>query len=84
MRNIKGSRRRRSDTWTSRDDRDPPGQTGTDPATIQGIPGGRGQLQGQEEQEDIIWLPGNFIQTSTDIQVDHLHPKATLLTTPDR
>ena len=74
MRNIRDNRRRRSDTWTSRDGRDPPGQSGTDLATIQEIPGGRGQLQGQlqgqEHQEDIIWLPDNFIQTSTDIQVD--------------
>ena len=82
MRNIRDSRRRRSGTWTSRDGRDPAGQTGTDLATILEIPGGRAQLlleQGdQEDQEDlgdITWLPGNFIQTSTDIQVedpDHL------------
>ena len=82
MRNIRDSRRRRSGTWTSRDGRDPAGQTGTDLATILEIPGGRAQLlleqedQGdQEVQEDITWLPGNFIQTSTDIQVedpDHL------------
>ena len=82
MRNIRDSRRRRSGTWTSRDGRDPAGQTGTDLATILEIPGGRAQLlleqedQGdQGDQEDITWLPGNFIQTSTDIQVedpDHL------------
>ena len=72
MRNIRDSRRRLSVIWTSRDARDlQPGQTGTDPATIQGIPGGRDQLLEEvEEEEDIIWLPGNFIQTSTDIQVD--------------
>ena len=73
MRNIRDNRRRLSVIWTSRDGRDHrPGQTGTDPVTIQGIPGGRDQLQEveEEEEEDIIWLPGNFIQTSTDIQVD--------------
>ena len=79
MRNIRDSRRRRSVTWTSRDGRDPAGQTGTDLATILEIPGGRAQLlleqEDQGDQEDITWLPGNFIQTSTDIQVedpDHL------------
>ena len=99
MRNIRDNRRKRSGIWTSRDGRDlQPGQTGTDPATIRGIPGDRAQLQ--EEEEDIIWLPGNFIQTSTGIQVDittswcccvlminiiqvaHPLPRATLPTTP--
>ena len=72
MRNIRGSRRRLSATWTSRDGRARAGLTGSGLATTRETPGLQELLPGQVGGREVImvaWRPGDFIQTSTGIQV---------------